>query len=127
MYLNEKDGFSVLGALLFQFAEGRPGGGADARELGDYTKDDAKTVLLDAETGERVPHFVELDRRTMDASQSLLSIYPVTPLRHGRRYVVGIRGLVRGDGSAVAASPGFEALRGCGDDGPGRARAAGSL
>jgi hypothetical protein len=112
--LNEKDGFSTLTPLLAYFEGVSLQGVIGHEDLAAYLAADAKTVLLDAETGERVPHFVELDRRTMDASQSLLSIYPVTPLRHGRRYVVGIRGLVRGDGSAVAVSPGFEALRGCG-------------
>ena len=112
-YLNEKDGFSVLTPLLAYFEGVSLQGVVGHKNLADYAAADAKTLLLDAETGERVPHFVELDRRTMDPTQSLLSIYPVTPLRHGRRYVVGIRGLVKGDGAPVAVAPAFAALRDC--------------
>ncbi len=110
-YLNEKDGFSVLGALLFQFKDVDLAGVLTHATLGDYTKADVKTVLLDAETGERVPHFVELDMRTAKPEQRLLVVQPATPLAHGRRYVFAARGLARKGGGLVEASPGFAALR----------------
>jgi hypothetical protein len=33
-----------------------------------------KTVLIDAETGERVPHFVELDMRTDQGGERLIVV-----------------------------------------------------
>ncbi len=110
-YLNEKDGFSVLGALLFQFDRVDLTGVLTHETLGDYTKDDVKTVLLDAETGERVAHFVELDMRTDKADQRLVVVHPAVPLRHGKRYVFAARGLGKQGGGLVEASPGFAALR----------------
>jgi len=111
MYLNEKDGVSVLGALLFSFAQVDLAGVLTPETLADYMKEDVKTVLLDAETGERVAHFVELDMRTDVAEQRLIVVQPATPLRHGKRYVFAARGLAKQGGGLVAASEGFAALR----------------
>lgn len=110
-YLNEKDGVSVLGALLFSFPAVDLAGVLTHETLGDYMKEDVKTVLLDAETGERVPHFVELDMRTDAADQRLIVVQPATPLRHGKRYVFAARGLGKQGGGQVEAWPGFAALR----------------
>lgn len=110
-YLNEKDGFSTLGVLLFSFPEVDLAGVLGHENLADYVKDDVKTVLLDAETGARVPHFVELDKRGSDPKEQLILVHPVTPLEHGKRYVFGARGLGKQGGGLVEASPGFAALR----------------
>lgn len=110
-YLNEKDGVSVLGALLFSFPDVDLTGVLGHETLGDYTNDDVKTVLIDVETGERVPHFVELDMRTSNADQRLIVVTPATPLRHGARHVFGARGLGKQGGGLVEAHPGFAALR----------------
>lgn len=110
-YLNEKDGFSVLGALLFSLPGVELGGVLGHENLGDYTRDDVKTVLIDAETGARVPHFVELDMRGSDPNERLIVVTPVTPLAHGRRHVFGVRGLAKQGGGLVSASPAFAALR----------------
>ncbi|MEZ4384260.1 MAG: hypothetical protein R3A79_23200 [Nannocystaceae bacterium] len=111
--LNEKDGFSVLAPLIFQFEGVSLDGVIGHQDLDAYADAAAKTVILDAETGERIPHFVELDMTAPNDAERLMLIYPVTPLRHATRYVVGVRGLVKGDGQPVAVSPGFAALRDC--------------
>ncbi len=110
-YLNEKDGVSVLGVLLFSFPEVDLAGVLTPDTFGDYLKDDVKTVLLDAETGARVPHFVELDMRGSDPAERLIVVQPATPLEHGKRYVFGARGLGKQGGGLVGASPAFAALR----------------
>ena len=56
-------------------------------DIGAYTNPDAKTLIIDVETGERVPHFAELDMSTNDDTQRMLIIHPVSPMRHGARYV----------------------------------------
>ncbi|MCB9706810.1 MAG: hypothetical protein H6711_33505 [Myxococcales bacterium] len=112
-YLNEHDGFSVLTPLVFQLPGATLDGTVGHEDLAAYLSDDAKTILVDVDTGERIPHFIELDAGAKTDEERLLIIYPVTPLRHGARHVVGVRGLVGGDGEPVAASPGFTALREC--------------
>lgn len=110
-YLNEKDGFSTLGALLFQFDDVDLAGTIGHANIGDHALPDAKTVLLDTTTGERVPHWVELDATTEDPRERLVIVHPAVPLRHGRRHVFGVRGLQTQAGEPVAVSPAFAALR----------------
>ncbi|MDC0675558.1 hypothetical protein [Nannocystis radixulma] len=111
VYLNEKDGFSTLGALLFYFADVDLAGTVGHQNLAEFADEGAKTVLLDVETGERVPHWIELDMTAPTPAQRLVVMHPATPLRHGKRYVVGVRGLQTTMGAPVAASPAFAALR----------------
>lgn len=111
VYLGEKDGFSTLGAMLFFFRDLDLAGTVGHENLGDYALPGAKTVVLDAETGERVPHWIELDRTAPSADERLAIIHPAAPLRHGTRYVVGVRGLQTQGGDPVAVSPAFAALR----------------
>lgn len=79
----------------------------DERSLGP----DSPTVLIDAETGERILHWVELDGLADDAARQSLFLRPSIVLEPGRRYIVAVRGLVAPDGSPVRAEPVFRALR----------------
>jgi hypothetical protein len=100
---------------------------------------DAPTALLDLETGELLPHFAELDEtsgvracathratrawavsltyaparigRTQGSGQQAFMLWPVRQLKFGRRYAVAMRNLVTDDGTAIAPSPAFQALR----------------
>ncbi len=76
------------------------------------TAEDSPIVLLDAETGERWPYYAELDTHpdTTDGER-LLIIRPLVNFTEGHRYVIGLRDLVRNDGSAVEAGAPFAALR----------------
>lgn len=114
IFLNEKDGFSILSPLMFYFDDVSLDGVIGHQDLSAYLNADAKTVLLDAETGERVPHWVELDMTAPVDAQRMLLVYPATPMRHGSRYIFGVRGLVDSEGATIQASPGFAALRDCG-------------
>jgi len=80
-------------------------------DISAYAAADARTVILDAETGERIPHFVELDETAEDPDQRTLMIRPVTPMAHGRRHIVAIRGLHSTSGGEIPASEAFAALR----------------
>jgi hypothetical protein len=73
---------------------------------------DAPIVLLDAETGERHPHWAELDTHpdTTDDVR-LLIVRPLRNLEPGHRYVVALRDLRDGDGQPLEAGPTFAALR----------------
>jgi hypothetical protein len=71
------------------------------------------TILLNADTGELVPHFAELDEEISseaDRDRALL-IRPVVRLADATRYIVAIRHVVDKNGMALASTPVFQALR----------------
>jgi hypothetical protein len=72
---------------------------------------DSPTVLLDATTGERVLHFVELDARAASPGRQALILRPAVALQPGHRYVVAVRRLVDPAGDPIAPEPAFRALR----------------
>ena len=69
------------------------------------------TLLLDTETGEFVPHFVDLDATGSDDEARMLMLRPAVRLADSRRYVVAIQNLQGADGSPVQPSEAFVALR----------------
>ncbi len=108
---NALDGFSISGSIVTWFGEVSLDGLIGHQDLDAYAAADARTVIVDVETGARVPHFVELDQTAESPRQRLLMLRPVQPLDHARRYVVGIRGLVRPDGTTIQPSEAFASLR----------------
>ena len=73
---------------------------------------DSTTILLNAETGEAVEHYAELDMRRPDLpDRQVLIVRPLARLDWSTRYVVGIQGLVDEDGNDVVAPEGFRRLR----------------
>lgn len=105
---NRLDGFSTWGPLVAWLGPIDEAALTPAR--GDLSAD-TMLYVLDAETGERVPAWGELDRLTDDDGLRTLTIRLARPMGHGRRYVVGIQGLTDPDGATIAAPEGFAALR----------------
>lgn len=112
------DGFSHAAPILVALGEA-----IDDESLvfhtGDVTRSltiDSPTLLLDAETGEPVLHFSELDPRALDDARRALIIRPLVKLESDRRYVVALRGLSRADGTALPAPARFANLRDRGGD-----------
>jgi hypothetical protein len=116
-YWNEKDGFSTSTPILAFFPDVDEALLLSHTNLSAYASDTVSTVLVNAETGDRVPHFTELDYAYQDEiivyqpHETLLHIYPVEPLDFGTRYVVGYRALKNSAGEAFAPSAAFAALR----------------
>src|SRR5690606_4918700 len=79
---------------------------------------ESPTLLINAETGELMPHFSELDVGGPDDKQAFM-IRPVTRLLDGTRYFVAVRDVVDAEGRATQPSPAFKALRdgGASDEG----------
>jgi hypothetical protein len=71
------------------------------------------TILLNADTGELVPHFAELDEELADDEDSnrAFMIRPVVRLADATRYIVAIRHVVDATGAKLAPTPVFQALR----------------
>ncbi|MCH9684522.1 MAG: hypothetical protein K0V04_24010 [Deltaproteobacteria bacterium] len=108
---NTRDGFSPGIALLAELPGATLDGLARPDSIERSLEDDSPTVLLDAQTGERVPHWAQLDMTTDDDSRRTFMIRPVERLEDGRRYIAAIRNVVGGDGQALEPSETFTALR----------------
>ena len=111
--INRWDGFSPTGPILALFPKGvsianLPGFKDPSASLAV----DSPIVLLDIDTGERAAFFAEVDANFTDPSQSALIIRPMNRLKEKSHYAVAIRSTVKAaDGSALAITPGFQALR----------------
>lgn len=72
------------------------------------------TVLIDADTGERVMHWVEVDQTPealADPSRQVLFLRPAESLVPGHRYIVAYRNLRTGAGRMIAPQITFRTLR----------------
>ncbi len=72
---------------------------------------DSPNVLLDADNGERIVHFAELDAQASSPASQMFLIRPAVRLRDGRHYIVAIRGLVGLDGQPIQPERPFQILR----------------
>ncbi len=76
---------------------------------------DVPIVLVDIDTGERVPLLTEMDQNQRDMGydgRHALVIRPMAPLRNGGRYAVGLStALTDIDGTPFTSPPAFAALR----------------
>lgn len=108
---NTRDGFSP-GIHLAVYLPGATSEGLPTPDSIDLSLTEASpTVLIDAETGEWVPHWSELDQSTPDDDRRAFLIRPAVRLEDGRRYIAAIRGVVDSDASVLAPSEAFAALR----------------
>jgi hypothetical protein len=69
------------------------------------------TLLIEAETGEPVLHFAELDPLAETDDRRAFIIRPLVRLKNATRYVVAIHGLVDHDQQPVEAPEGFRRIR----------------
>jgi hypothetical protein len=110
--LLEADGFGIASPILIRLDGATLTGTAATFEPEGSLEPASRTVVLDATTGERVPHWVEADYLAQFATGApLMVLRPARALDFGRRYIVAVRGLVDAAGAPVAPSPGFRALR----------------
>ncbi len=109
--LNRKDGFPVLGAAMTLLPGATMSGAATWDNPARSLEADSPTLILDAETGEQMPHYAELERFTADPARRVLLLRPVRPLAYNRRYIVAIRNILGEDGAALPAPEGFATLR----------------
>lgn len=105
------DGFSPSGAIMVYLPGATEAGFAGHQDFDASTAADSPTVLLDAETGELIPHWAELDYSANDPERRSIMIRPAARLGSGQRYIVALRDVQDASGSALEASPGFAALR----------------
>lgn len=108
--LHPADGWSHGTQILALFP-----GGVDVSNLPSLQSPtaalDGATVLLDAERGEGVLHFAELDPRAQSDARRALLVRPLVRLRDQTRYIVALRGLKAKDGGPVPVPEGFRRIR----------------
>lgn len=105
------DGFSAGLGLMTHLPGATVTGLPRPDSIAHSLDDDCPTVVIDAETGERVPHFAELDMSHDDDTRRTFIIRPVVRLKDATRYIVAIRDVVDADGKALAPTPAFLAFR----------------
>jgi hypothetical protein len=107
----DRDGFSpgqaALVVLPGAVADGLPNPDTIAASLAV----DAPSILMDADTGERIPHFVDLDAGSSDDQDRALILHPAIRLKDATRYIVAFRHVKDADGKEIAPSPVFKSLR----------------
>lgn len=110
---NRADGFSASSTILFQLPDGVDRGFPKPTDEGiaSSIETSSKTIVLDAESGELIPHFAEEDKNATSAETRALTIRPVIRLKDGHRYIVAVRGVENSSGDVIAPSEAFLALR----------------
>jgi hypothetical protein len=69
------------------------------------------TVILEAQTGARIAHYVDLDPRADKPERQMILLRAHVGLKERTRYIVAFKGLKQKDGAAVVAPDGFRRLR----------------
>ena len=106
-----RDGFSP-GAEAMAFLAGATAKGLpDENHIADSIRPSSPTILMDASTGELIPHFSEIDVATFSDDDHALMIHPVVRLKDATRYIVSIRNVVDAGGNVIPPSIAFDALR----------------
>ena len=110
--LNRLDGYSPSTQIFTTF-DVVPDitGLAGHNSIGESLSGDHETVLIDLATGEKLPHWVELDQRSQDDEPTFVYVRTVRGLNHDASYGVAYRNLVDSDGNAIEGSQAFVALR----------------
>ena len=85
--------------------------GADQPPRARTATQDAPVVVIDAQTGERWPIWVEIDSNATTPEATALEIHPATNFAAGHRYIVALRDLRHADGDAIEAPEGFRYYR----------------
>lgn len=110
---NRWDGFSPMTTLIAEFASTvDPSPLPSWHDPSPSLEADSPTVILDVDTGQRIAHFAEIETSPdVAAGHTTLYLRPAARLAEGHHYAAAIRGLRNLDGSEVAVSPTFRALR----------------
>jgi hypothetical protein len=108
----DSDGFSTGQAPFTQMIGATIAGFPTQDNIEFSLTTNSPTILLDAETGELVPHFAELDQSAgVDEESQALMLRPAVRLKDASRYIVAIRRVKDAEGTSLEPSEAFKALR----------------
>lgn len=110
------DGFSPASAPMIYFEDATAEGLPTPLDLAASVDPSSPSILLNADTGKLVPHWVDLDAlEPKDQATPALIMHPAVLLTNRAHYIVAYRHIKKGSGGEVEPSPVFKALRGDGD------------
>ncbi len=114
---NRRGGFSVISPIYFVL----PGATLERATLFDDIDGSlcpsSTTIVLNAETGELMPHWAEIDRFSTlegtneDSSPAVITLRLARRLEESTRYIVAVHGMTGENGETLQATPGFAPLR----------------
>jgi hypothetical protein len=111
---NRSDGFSP-GPMILAHVPGldpTASGVPPSTDIAASLDPDSAVVIVDTDTGERVPLWAELDANATDDTERLLVVRPAVNLLEGHRHVVAVRGgIVDGSGEPIPPPDAFRAYR----------------
>lgn len=117
LIIADRDGFSY-GSGLITFMPGAQNANlANPNTIADSMGADSPTVLIEAETGARVPHWVDLDFSASNdgangtPDEKAFIVRPARLLKPNTRYIVAIRHVKDANGADLPASQRFMELR----------------
>ncbi len=110
---NRNDGFSPGAQIMVRIPGLDPTGSAlpPVTDLARSLDAGSPLVVLDADTGERILAWAEVDSHAEDSARQALLIHPARNLLEGHRHVVALRNLVDASGDPLPAPDVFAALR----------------
>ncbi len=110
---NRADGFSPGSAALALIPGLDPEGSAlpPITDIARSLDADSGSVIVDATTGERWPHWAELDANAIDRDRRGIFLRPAVNYPEGHRIVIGLRNLVDTAGNLVEPTDSFRAFR----------------
>ncbi len=110
------DGFSAGSPIMTYLPEATDDVFGGVTDIDQSLSASSPTMLLDAETGELVPHFAQIDTQALkdpgpNPSESGSMLRAVVRLEDNHRYIVAFRNVTNRDGAVIDPSPAFAALR----------------
>ena len=111
--INRSDGFSPGSTIIVPV----PGidlaqtGAAPITDIARSLDPDAPIVLLDTDTGQRVPYWAELDTWNPDPTTRALVVRPARDFGEGDHIIVALRNMKDANGTVIPAPPSFARLR----------------
>jgi hypothetical protein len=115
---NTLDGYSPGPMILALFPDtGSPVAAGPGSNVAFHTnfarslEADHPIVLMNANTGERIVHFAELDANTTDVTRRALIVRPGRRLDDATRYIVAFRNLADTNGQPIEPRLAFRAIR----------------
>src|SRR5262249_17778369 len=107
------DGFSTLALIVATLGQPVTADGfvGVLDDPDTSTKAASPTLVIDADSGQLVPHFADLDPRASDVTRQAIVIHPIAGLAPRTRYVVALHGMRSADGAPARAPEGFRRLR----------------
>jgi hypothetical protein len=110
------DGFSAGSPILTYLPGATDAVFGGVTDIDQSLSASSPTLLLDAETGELVPHFAQIDTQALQLpgakpEESSSMLRPVVRLRDNARYIVAFRNVTNPEGAVIAPSEAFAALR----------------